>query len=84
MKFFKVKRYIEDPQGEVFIEWIDEYVNVEHIVSIVGYVPKHSTHRDGYMLYLVNGKTFRINDMEYETLIKLIETTNKEKINEED
>jgi len=72
MKFFKVQRCIEDPNGEVFKENIDEYINIDHIVSIEGYVLKNSTHRKGYVLHLSNGRTYNISDDEYQRLLKSI------------
>ena len=75
MKFFGVRRCLFDNQGEVFREDITEYVNIEHIVSIEGCA--HKGFR--YALRLSNGGSFYIHDSEYQSLIDLIETNEKEK-----
>lgn len=82
MKFFGVQHYVEYCEGRELREKITEYINIDHIVSIEGYAYKdtYKAHpRRGYILYLSNGRYYKIFDSEYQSLIDLIEANEKEK-----
>lgn len=77
MKLFGVQRYVEHCEGKELREKITEYINIDHIVSIEGYYYKDFPRR-GYILHLSNGRSYNILDSEYQGLIDLIETNEKE------